>query len=72
MTSTYPGGQYAFGDGTSFSTPFVAGAAALYISKHPNADPAQVQAALVRKAEPGPINGDPDAYPEPLLNVSRI
>ena len=63
---------YAVGSGTSFATPRVAGAAALYISTHPNATPAQVQQALMDSAEPGPLLGDPDAYPEGLLNVRDI
>ena len=58
--------------GTSFATPLVAGAAALYISTHPDATPAQVQAALVAAGEPGPIPGDPDGYPEPVLNVRGL
>jgi subtilisin family serine protease len=70
MTSTYPGGLYAYNSGTSFASPLVAGAAALYISTHPGATPAQVRAALLAAAEPGPIPGDPDAYPEGVVNVS--
>ena len=72
VTSTYPGGLYAFSDGTSFSTPFVAGAAALYISTHPNVKPAKVREVLVARAEPGPIPGDPDAYPEGVLNIRGL
>ena len=67
-----PGSQYAFSEGTSFATPFVAGAAALYISTHPNATPAEVREALVARAEPGPIPGDPDTSPEGLLNVRGL
>ena len=47
-------------------------AAALYIATHPGATPAQVQAALMARAEPGPITGDPDAYPEGIVNVSGL
>ena len=72
LTSTYPLSQLGFSSGTSFSTPLVAGAAALYISTHPDATPAQVQAALVAAGEPGPIPGDPDSYPEPVLNVRGL
>jgi subtilisin family serine protease len=71
-TSTYPGGLYAFSSGTSFSAPTVAGAASLYISNHPGATPAQVRAALIAAAEPGPIPGDPDAFPEGIVNVSTF
>jgi subtilisin len=70
ISSTYPGGLYSVGSGTSFSTPLVAGAAALYISTHPAATPAHVQAALIAAAEPGPITGDPDAFPEGIVNVA--
>ena len=72
LSSTYPGGLYAISSGTSFATPLVAGAAALYISTHPGATPAQVQAALIAAAEPGPITGDPDAYAEGIVNVSGL
>ena len=40
----------------------MAGAAALYISTHPKAKPAEVREALVARAERGPIHGDPDTY----------
>ena len=72
VTSTFPGSQYAFSDGTSFATPFVAGAAALYISTHPDAMPAEVREALVARAEPGPIPGDPDTHPEGVLDVRGL
>ena len=47
-------------------------AAALYIATHPGATPAQVRAALIAAAEPGPIPGDPDAFPEGIVNVSTF
>jgi subtilisin len=72
VSSTYIGSQYAFSAGTSFSTPLVAGAAALYISTHPDATPAEVRQALIDRAEPGPIPGDPDNYPEGVLNVRGL
>jgi subtilisin len=72
VTGTFPGSQYAFGDGTSFSTPFVARAAALYISTHRDASPAQVQAALVAAGEPGPIPGDTDGDAEPVLDIRGL
>jgi subtilisin family serine protease len=68
----HPGGLYAIYSGTSFSSPLVAGAAALYISTHPGASPASVKAALLAAAEPGPITGDPDTYPEGIVNVSSF
>jgi subtilisin len=70
--STFPGGLYASESGTSFSSPLVAGAAALYVANHPDASPAQVRAALVSLAEPGPIPGDPDAFPEGVVNVASL
>ena len=50
----------------------VSGAAALYIANHPGAAPADVRAALISLAEPGPIPVDPDAYPEGIVNVSSL
>lgn len=70
VASTTLGGTYSGGSGTSFSAPAVAGAAALYISTHPGATPAQVRTALIAAGSPGPIAGDPDAFPEPVLNVA--
>ena len=70
--STYPGGQYATDSGTSYAAPMVSGAAALYLVNHPGASPAQVRTALQSLAEPGPISGDPDQYPEGIVNLSHL
>jgi subtilisin family serine protease len=70
--SLYPGGLYARDSGTSYAAPMVAGAAALYIVKHPGATPAQVRAALIAMAEPGPIPGDPDSFPEGIVNLRPL
>jgi len=70
--STYIASQYAIGSGTSFAAPVVSGAAALYKATHPSATPAQVRAALISLEEPGPIPGDPDSYPEGIVNVSTL
>lgn len=70
IASTHPDGLYAVNSGTSFSTPLVSGATALYLATHPDATPAEVRLAIINAAEPGPIPGDPDPYPEGILSVS--
>lgn len=46
----YSSNRYAAADGTSFSSPLTAGAAALVKQKHPNFTPAQIKSALVNGA----------------------
>ncbi len=46
----YPYGQYARGNGTSYSAPLVAGTAALILSAHPQLTPRQVRQALIQTA----------------------
>jgi subtilisin family serine protease len=46
VISTYPGGNYAAGWGTSFSTPLVAGEAALVLQARPGYHPGDVANAL--------------------------
>lgn len=72
ISSTFIGSQYANASGTSFSAPLVSGAAALYISAHSDASPAQVQQTLVARSEAGPMPGDPDTFPEGVLNVRGL
>ncbi len=76
ITSTVPRfydrSGYFVASGTSMASPHVAGAAALYIARHPYASPAGVRAALVAMAEPGPLPEDPDSFPEGLLNVRPL
>jgi subtilisin family serine protease len=68
----YPDGWQVV-SGTSYSSPHVAGAAALYKSRHPRATPAQVKAALLRTGTYDYDNSDdPDGIKEPLLNVARF
>jgi len=46
VITTYPAGMYAAGWGTSFSTPMVAGAAALVLQAHPSSKPGDITNAL--------------------------
>jgi len=58
---------YMYNDGTSFSAPIVAGAAALVRSKFPALGPLQVQRQIV-------LNGDARVYDNPIglrLNIER-
>ncbi len=70
VVTTFPNNSYTFWSGTSFSAPIVAGVAALYISHHKHATPTQVRRAILNAATPGPIPGDPDSYPEGLVNAA--
>lgn len=67
--STTVGNGYRYMDGTSSASPHVAGAAALYKARNPGASPADIRAAIIAAAEPGPTGDDPDMYPEGVLNV---
>jgi subtilisin family serine protease len=50
VVTTYPGGNYAAGWGTSFSTPLIAGEAALVLEARPNYKPGDVANAISRAA----------------------
>jgi subtilisin family serine protease len=54
IPSTIPGPDWALEDGTSMAAPHVAGAAALMLSRAPNATAAQVREALLGTVEPKP------------------
>ena len=62
---------YAFQVGTSFAAPFVAGAAALYLSDNPEALPAEVKAALLSAATLGQLDlsGSLPGTPNVLLST---
>ena len=65
-TATYTG------SGTSFSAPHVAGAAALYLSTHPSAAPATVNAAIVAAATSGLVTSAGSGSPNKLLYTAAL
>ncbi len=70
VESTWLNGQYTVASGTSAAAPLVSGAAALVRAVHPDWAVEQVRSWLLATATPGPLAGDYDGYPEPLLNVA--
>jgi thermitase len=62
---------YAYLSGTSISAPFVAGAAALLLSKHPGWTPDQVRARLVATARDLGPRGRDDRYGAGRIDVGR-
>jgi len=64
VVSTFPGGTYASASGTSFSSPLVAGAAALLLSAQPSLNQAAAASALSHAVQltPDLQNGRLDVY----------
>ncbi|KUF15010.1 S8 family peptidase [Streptomyces silvensis] len=60
----------AVSSGTSMAAPHVAGAAALYLSGHPSARPAEVAKAVVRRAVQGRVTAAGSGSPNKLLQVN--
>lgn len=63
---------YQWAQGTSQSTPYVAGTAAAYLEKHPTATMAEVHRAVVDMATAGRMNGDLKGTPDRILYTGGI
>ncbi|MDQ3871198.1 MAG: S8 family serine peptidase, partial [Chloroflexota bacterium] len=73
ILSTYPGSRYRISSGTSMATPAVAGAVALWHSRHPGSSPAAVKAVLQAAGRlDWALWTDPDPYHERMLDVSSF
>lgn len=73
VDGTQGSASYGTLTGTSFAAPHVAGAAALYISRHRGATPAEVRSALLAAGNFDWDNrDDPDGIKEPALDVSSF
>jgi len=57
--------SYTISTGTSMAAPSVAGAAAVYLEKHPDATPQEVMNAILDQATPDAIN--PSFFPKDLF-----
>jgi subtilisin family serine protease len=69
ITSDTTTGGTATYSGTSMASPHVAGAAALYLQRHPGAKPAEVQDGIKAQATPGKIGNAPAGTTQALLYV---
>jgi subtilisin family serine protease len=73
IRSTTRGGGIGISSGTSFATPAVTGATALYLSQHPDATPSAVRTALRAAGSADWFTWtDRDTIHEPLLNVHGL
>ncbi|GAB4438436.1 MAG: S8 family peptidase [Chloroflexi bacterium OHK40] len=71
LWTTLPGGQYGPPNGTSFSSPYVAGAAALVLSLRPDLGWYDVACVLQASADDKGIPGKDDEYGWGRLNLLR-
>ena len=68
----YGDNEYRYATGTSLSSPFVAGAAALYLERTPAARPAEVTAAILNTASRGVLNDIGTSSPNVALYTSPL
>ncbi len=59
--------QYATLSGTSMAAPHVTGTVAMFLERHPNATPAQVQAALIKSATKNKVTKVSKKWPRLML-----
>lgn len=64
-------GNLVYGDGTSFATPAIAGAAALLSQAFPNLTPAQIVALLKSSATDAGASGTDSVYGAGILNLAK-
>jgi type VII secretion-associated serine protease mycosin len=67
----YTSNNYCISSGTSFSAPYVAGAAALLLSINPDLTPAQVKSLLERTAQDLGTRGRDDYFGYGRLNIGK-